>query len=57
VIVKKSPQEIESMAAAGLIQAAALDIVAGKIRPGVSTQELDETVERFIRSQGATPTF
>jgi methionyl aminopeptidase len=57
VIIKKSPQEIEKMATAGLIQAAALDVVAGKIRPGVSTRELDETVERFIRSQGATPTF
>lgn len=45
------------MAAAGVIQAAALDLVAGKIRPGVSTEELDEAVERFIRSQGAIPTF
>jgi len=45
------------MAAAGLIQAAALDLVAGKIRPGVSTEELDAAVERFIRSQGAIPTF
>ncbi len=45
------------MAAAGMIQAAALDVVAGKIRPGVSTEELDAAVERFIRSQGATPTF
>jgi len=45
------------MAAAGVIQAAALDVVAGKIRPGVSTEELDAVVERFIRSQGATPTF
>jgi methionyl aminopeptidase len=57
VIIKKSPQEIEKMAAAGVIQAAALDVVAGKIRPGVSTEELDAVVERFIRSQGATPTF
>jgi methionyl aminopeptidase len=57
VIIKKSPEEIEKMAAAGLIQAAALDIVAGKIRPGVSTEELDAAVESFIRSQGATPTF
>jgi methionyl aminopeptidase len=57
VIIKKSPQEIEKMAAAGMIQAAALDVVAGKIRPGVSTEELDAAVERFIRSQGATPTF
>lgn len=45
------------MAAAGAIQAAALDIVAGKIRPGVRTEELDAAAERFIRSQGATPTF
>jgi methionyl aminopeptidase len=57
VIIKKSPEEIEKMAAAGLIQAAALDLVAGKIRPGVSTEELDGAVERFIRSQGAIPTF
>jgi methionyl aminopeptidase len=57
VIIKKSPEEIEKMAAAGLIQAATLDLVAGKIRPGVSTEELDAAAERFIRSQGATPTF
>jgi methionyl aminopeptidase len=57
VIVKKSPQEIEKMAAAGAVQAAALDLVASKIRPGVSTAELDAAVERFIRSQGGVPTF
>lgn len=45
------------MAAAGLVQAAALDLVAGKIRPGVSTEELDAAVERFIRSRGGIPTF
>ncbi|MGA9286018.1 MAG: type I methionyl aminopeptidase [Solirubrobacteraceae bacterium] len=57
MIIKKSPEEIDKMAAAGLIQAATLDLIAAKIRPGVSTQELDEAAERFIRSQGATPTF
>jgi methionyl aminopeptidase len=57
VIIKKSPEEIEKMAAAGAIQAATLDLVAAKIRPGVSTEELDVTAERFIRSQGGTPTF
>jgi methionyl aminopeptidase len=57
VIVKKSEQEIEKMAAAGAVQAAALDLVASKIRPGVSTAELDAAVERFIRSQGGVPTF
>jgi methionyl aminopeptidase len=57
VIIKKSHQEIEKMAAAGLIHAATLDLIAGKIRPGISTEELDAAAERFIRSQGATPTF
>lgn len=45
------------MAAAGVVQAAALDLVADKIRPGVSTAELDAAIERFIRSQGGVPTF
>ncbi len=45
------------MAAAGAVQAATLDLVAGKIRPGASTEELDAAAERFIRSQGGTPTF
>jgi methionyl aminopeptidase len=57
VIIKKSPEEIEKMAAAGAIQAATLDLVANKIRPGISTEELDTAAERFIRSQGGTPTF
>jgi methionyl aminopeptidase len=57
VIIKKSQEEIEKMAGAGIIQAATLDLVASKIRPGVSTEELDSAAERFIRSQGATPTF
>jgi len=45
------------MAAAGAVQAAALDLVASKIRPGLSTGELDDAVERFIRSRGGVPTF
>jgi methionyl aminopeptidase len=57
VIIKKSPAEIEKMACAGAIQVAALETVAAKIRPGVSTRELDALAERFIRSQGAIPTF
>jgi methionyl aminopeptidase len=57
VIIKKSPEEIEKMAAAGLILAAAMDEVGGRVRAGVSTAELDRLVERFIRSRGATPTF
>jgi len=57
VIVKKTPQEIDKMAAAGAILVRTLALVEGKIRPGVTTQELDAAAERFIRSQGATPAF
>jgi methionyl aminopeptidase len=57
VIIKKSPQEIEQMARAGEVLVAALDLLEGKVAPGVSTAELDAAAERFIRAQGATPTF
>jgi methionyl aminopeptidase len=57
VIIKKSPAEIDAMAAAGDILVRTMDLLAGKIRPGVTTAELDAAAERFIRSQGATPAF
>jgi methionyl aminopeptidase len=57
VIVKKTPAEIDKMAAAGAILVRTLQLVETKIRPGVTTAELDAAAERFIRSQGATPAF
>jgi methionyl aminopeptidase len=57
MIVKKSPEEIDKMAAAGDILVATLQMLEGKIRAGVRTQELDAAAERFIRARGATPTF
>jgi methionyl aminopeptidase len=57
VIIKKSAAEIDAMEAAGAIHVRTLELLARKIRPGVTTQELDEAAERFIRSQGATPAF
>jgi methionyl aminopeptidase len=57
VIITKTPEQIERMAAAGAILVRTLDLLAGKVRPGVTTAELDEAAERFIRSQGAEPAF
>ncbi len=57
MIIKKSPQEIERMADAGAILVKTMNLLAGKVRPGVTTRELDEAAERFIRSQGAEPAF
>jgi len=45
------------MARAGAVLVATLDLLESKIRPGVSTAELDEAAERFIRSRRAIPTF
>lgn len=56
-IILKTPAQIESMAAAGEVHARCLRMLIGKCRPGVTTSELDEAAERFISSQGATPTF
>lgn len=45
------------MAAAGAILVRTLELVERKIRPGITTKELDTAAEKFIRSQGATPAF
>jgi methionyl aminopeptidase len=57
VIIKKNPEEIDRMAAAGVILVRTLNLLAGKVRPGVTTRELDAAAEKFIRSQGAEPAF
>src|SRR5438045_6237159 len=57
MIVKKSPEEIERIEAAGQVLARCLTMLRGKARPGVTTEELDQAAERFIQSQGADPAF
>ncbi|HWG85183.1 MAG TPA: type I methionyl aminopeptidase [Deinococcales bacterium] len=57
MIIKKSPEEIDKIAAAGQILARCHALLRSKARPGVTTADLDEAAERFIRSQGATPAF
>ena len=57
MIIKKTPAEIDKMARAGDILVRTMDLVAVKIRPGVTTGDLDAAAEKYIRSQGATPAF
>jgi len=57
VIIKKTPEEVDKIAAAGAILVRTLKLVESKVRPGATTSELDEAAERFIRSQGAVPAF
>ena len=54
----KSPREIEIMARGGDILHATLMHAKAHVRPGISTMEIDQLVESFIRSHaGATPAF
>ena len=45
------------MAAAGAVLVKTMNLLAGKIRPGVTTRDLDQAAEKFIRSQGCEPAF
>ncbi len=45
------------MAAAGEVLVQTMNLLAGKIRPGVTTGDLDQAAEKFIRSQGCEPAF
>jgi methionyl aminopeptidase len=57
VIIRKSAQELDQMEAAGRVVAQTLELVGEHIRPGVTTQELDDLADEFIRSHGGVPTF
>jgi len=56
-ITLKNPREIELMRRAGKITAAARALAGEMVKPGVTTQEIDDAVERFIRKEGAIPSF
>jgi len=57
MIIKKTPEQIDKMAASGEILVRCLKMLASKTRAGVTTEELDAAAEKFIRSQGAVPAF
>jgi methionyl aminopeptidase len=57
LIIKKTPEEIDQIAAAGEILARCHALLKGEARPGVTTAHLDEVAEDFIRSNGAEPAF
>ena len=48
-------EEIEKIAAAGKLTADTLSMLERAVRPGISTLELDEMAEKFIRSRGGIP--
>lgn len=57
MIVLKSAREIALMRRGGVILADVMDHLHGFVQAGMSTQDVDEEVERFIRDRGAIPAF
>ena len=57
MIILKSPPELDLMRKAGVIVAGCLDMAQRILRPGVRLDEVDDEIESYIRSQGATPSF
>jgi len=53
----KSPRELGLMRRGGHILADVMDRLRTFVEPGMSTQEIDEEVESFIRHRGAVPAF
>lgn len=57
MIILKSAEEIEKIRASSLIVSQTLAECGKHINPGITTLELDEIAEGFIRSQDAKPGF
>ena len=56
MIIRKSLNEIEKMAAAGSIVAGTIEHVGEQLEPGITTGELDLVAEEYIAARGGIPT-
>ncbi|MGZ3513051.1 MAG: type I methionyl aminopeptidase [Thermodesulfobacteriota bacterium] len=57
MIIIKSPREIEQLKRSNAIVAEVFGKLKGMIVPGVTTRELDQIAEDYIRLKGARPAF
>ena len=53
----RTDEQLLLMREAGLLVGRTLEMLAGEVRPGVTTLELDRLAEEFIRSHGGIPNF
>jgi len=57
MIIRKTPEQVDLMAASGEILVRCMKMLESKVRAGITTEELDAAAEKYIRSQGAIPAF
>ena len=53
----KNERELEAMRKAGKVVASVLEVLAGSVKAGMKTKELDAIAEREVRRLGAVPSF
>ena len=51
----KTPEQIEGIRRSGVVNTGVLDLVGSKIRPGMSTAEIDRLVYDYTTAHGAVP--
>ncbi|HOC59149.1 MAG TPA: type I methionyl aminopeptidase [Smithellaceae bacterium] len=57
MVILKNPDEIEKARASNRIVAEVLNVLREKVKPGVTTRELDKVAEDITRKRGAKPAF
>ena len=57
MIVLKTKEEIELMRTAALLVSKTLGMLASEIEPGITTLQLDQLAEQYIRDNGGVPGF
>lgn len=55
MIILKTPEQIEKMAKAGKLLASVHKEIARMIKPGITTDEIDKFVEKYLLERGAYP--
>jgi methionyl aminopeptidase len=57
MIILKSPEEIEKIAESCRIVAKTLDALKVVVRPGITTKEIEDVADSYIRQRGGVPAF
>ena len=57
MVYLRNKTEIEAIRAASQLVALTLDMLRDRVRPGVTTADLDQLAEEFIRDHGGRPAF
>src|SRR5438309_778140 len=56
-VIIKSERQIAGLRKAGRLVAETYDVLREHVKPGVTTGELDEVAESYIRGHGAIPVY